>query len=150
MKRKDTLARILALIGTVLVWFPIAFAIITSIFFLIRSGRFSMDYLIPAEIAPVPLIGSLLLWWAAFRANYKKGIIGWGMVAAAVFLVGSQVAAVVTGLASGKIAEGGWQMGVVLGGLIAYDLSLIWIGIAGIQLTSELIRRDRQAVEVTQ
>lgn len=36
-------------------------------------------------------------------------------------------------------------MGVVMGGLIAYDLAFVWIGIAGIQLTSELIRRNRQA-----
>jgi hypothetical protein len=145
MKHKDTLAKILALIGTILVWFPILAMVVTSSLFTIRSEMFRMDYLIPAEIAPVPLVGSLLLWWAAFRANYKKGSIGWGMLAAAVFLVGSQVLAVVTGLASGKIAEGGWQMSVVMGGLIAYDLAFVWIGIAGIQLTSELIRRNRQA-----
>jgi hypothetical protein len=150
VQKKDPLARLLALIGTVLVWLPIAVMVISSILGLIRSGMFNMDYLLPAEVAPVPLFGSLLLWWAALRVHFKRSAIGWGMMAAAVFLVGSQFAAVVTGLASSDISEGGWQMFLVLGALIAYDLALAWIGITGIQLLRESIKRSRQTAPVAE
>jgi len=46
MQKKDLLARLLALIGTVLVWLPIAVMVISSILGLIRSGMLNMDYLL--------------------------------------------------------------------------------------------------------
>ncbi len=57
------------------------------------------DYLMPSEL--FPLAGGLLLLWAALRARTGVGRVAWSLGIAVGALAGSQVLAVVTGLASG-------------------------------------------------
>ena len=144
MKHNETFTRILAWIGTIAVWLPIAAMLITSGFALIRLGIFRMDYLIPAEVFPLPLLGGLILYWASLRARSRRPVIGWGLLATVLMLVGSQVLAVVTGLASGDNEPEGVKWFLVVGMLILFDLSFVWLGIFGIKLLVDLYSKERE------
>lgn len=139
MNRRSALTRTLAIIGTILVWLPIAFMVLTSVIGSAQSGIFRMDYLIPAELFPLILIGGGLLFWAAWRARSRKRIIGWGIAVAAGSIVLGQALAVVTGLASGATEPTGWQWGLVLAAIAVFIGAVIAIGVGGILLTRDLL-----------
>ena len=65
MEKKVILTKVLAVIGTVLVWFPIVATVVLSIVGSIRSHIFLFDYLLPLELFPVALVGGGLLLCAA-------------------------------------------------------------------------------------
>ena len=140
MVNKGTLTKILAIAGTALVWFPILAPILLSIPRLIRSHMFHFDYLMPAELFLVALVGGGLLVWAALRRRAPWRLIGWGLGSAVGVLVAGQVLAVVTGLASGEIGPTGWQWALVLGSIIVYILALILTGIGGVLLLRDLFK----------
>ncbi|MCX5971526.1 MAG: hypothetical protein NTV14_08525 [Coprothermobacterota bacterium] len=73
----------------------------------IRGHTLRLDYLMPAELFPAALVGGGLFILAALRARSRRVLIAWVGVAV-VFLVGSQVLAVATGLASGQTEPTGW------------------------------------------
>ena len=139
MNRRSALTRTLAIIGTILVWLPIAFMVLTSVIGSAQSGIFRMDYLLPAELFPLILIGGGLLFWAAWRARSRKRIIGWGIAVAAGSIVLGQALAVVTGLASGATEPTGWQWGLVLAAIAVFIGAVIAIGVGGILLTRDLL-----------
>jgi len=138
MGKKDVLTRILAIIGTVLVWLPLLAPVIFSLVTLFQRGRFLFDYLMPAELFPVELLGGALLLWAALRACAYKKLIGWSLAAAIIFLVGSMGLAQITGLASGKTEATGWLMTVVLIPLVMFLLTLVITGLGGVLLVKDL------------
>ena len=138
MGDKGVLTKILAVAGTVLVWLPILFTVLTGIIGTIASRVLRFDYLMPAELFPVALVGGALLLWAAYRARSQTRPIGWGLVAALVFLFGGQAIAVVTGLASGAREAAGWPFILALGSIVLYTLAVIEIGIAGVSLVRNL------------
>jgi membrane protease YdiL (CAAX protease family) len=140
MENKGVFTKILAVAGTVLVWIPILAPVLFSLSRLLADRRFRFDYLIPAELFPVALFGGVLLLWAALRARRRRKLIGWGLGVAVALLVGSQGFAVVTGLASGETEAVGWMMAVALGGIVAYDLALVLIGVGGIFLLRDLFK----------
>ena len=134
MNRKDVLTRLLAVVGTVLVWIPILFTVLTSVVGTISRRMFRFDYLMPAELFPIAFVGALLLVWAALRARSHQQLIGWGLGGAVVFLGGGQLYAVASGLASGAIEPTGWPWALVIASIALYSLALIEMGIAGILL----------------
>jgi hypothetical protein len=134
MDRKDVLTRILAILGTVLVWTPILFTVLTSIVGTISSRVFRFDYLMPAELFPIAFVGALLLLWAARRAKSHQKLIGWGLGGSVAFLAGGQLYAVITGLASGVTEPAGCVWAVALASIALYSLALVMTGIAGISL----------------
>jgi hypothetical protein len=138
MDRKDVLTRLLAVVGTILVWIPILFAVLTSIVGTISSRVFRFDYLMPAELSPIAFVGALLLLWAALRARSHQRLIGWGFGGAVAFLGGGQLYAVVSGLASGATEPTGWAWALVITLIALYSLALIEIGIAGILLVKKV------------
>lgn len=141
MNKKIVWARILAIIGTVLVWFPILAMLVTGIVGSIISKTFRMDYLIPAELFPAVGVGSVILIIAAFLARSQRKWIIWGFVAMILSLVGGQVLASVSGLASGRIeAEGVWWV-LVLALLGLYAVLVIFMGIGGIRLIKSAFSR---------
>lgn len=145
MEKKGVITKILSVSGTVLVWFPILAPILFGLGFLIRSGQYRLDYLMPAELFFLVLLGSAFLTWAAIRAHKLVRLFVWSFAAAILLLVGSQVVAVVTGLASGRIEASGWQFVIVLGMIFGYILAVIVIGSGGILLTRELFKRELTA-----
>ena len=160
MKNKSLLTKILAIAGTVLVWLPILAPLFFALERLVRAHRFMLDYLMPAELFPVVLVGGLLLLWACLRMPDPKGfpvhpstrqanepdspgerparktfrvsqrLIIWSLGSAVFLLVLSQVLAMVTGLADGRIEPTGWQWALVFGSLMAYILAVITLGLA--------------------
>lgn len=117
--------------GTLLTSLPILAPIFFSVMFLLRSGRFHFDYLMPAEFFPLVLVGGGLLLWAATRAQAYVKLIGWSYGLAIVLLFASQALAVATGLASGEIENTSPWMAVVMGGIAGYTLMVFLLAIGG-------------------
>jgi hypothetical protein len=138
MEDRGVLTKILAMTGTVLVWLPILFTVLTGIIGTIASRVLRFDYLMPAELFPLVLVGGLLLLWAAYRARLQMKHIGWSLGAAVLFLFGGQAIAVVTGLASGAREATGWPFVLVLSLIVLYTLEVIKTGIAGVSLVRKL------------
>ena len=101
-EKRGIFTKILAVAGTVLVWIPLLAPVFFSVMFLIRTGMFRMDYLMPAELFLFALVGGVLLIWAALRARARWRLVGWGMGVAAAMFVLSGAIATLTGLASGS------------------------------------------------
>jgi hypothetical protein len=145
MENKGTFTKILAIAGTVLVWFPILAPVLISIIFFVQEGIFRLDYLMPAELFPFALAGGLLLLWAAIRARSQRGLIGWGLGIAAGLLIGGQALAEATGLASGETEPTGWPWALVIGSLIAFIMALIAVGVGGILLLKDLFKPKKES-----
>jgi hypothetical protein len=69
MEKKNVLTKILTIVGTVFVWFPILAPILASATFFIEVRRLRLDYLMPAELFMFFFVGGGLLIWAALRAR---------------------------------------------------------------------------------
>jgi len=149
MKKMDNLTKVLAVVGTVLVWFPILVPILLSLNAFVAKHVFQFDYLIPAELFPVALAGGGLLVWAALRARMYRRIIGWSLGTAVGMLVISQVLAVLTGLASGETEPVGWRWILVLGSLGIYSLALVVMGVGGVLLVRGLFKPSRLPTRAT-
>ena len=140
MEKQGVLTRILAVVGTVLVWLPILAPLIFSVILLLQEGRFLFDYLMPAELFPSILLGGVLLIWAALRAHSHGKLIGGSLLLAVALLVAGQVLAVATGLASGETQPVGWPWALVLGSLIFFLLAILGVGVGGVLLLRDLFR----------
>jgi hypothetical protein len=141
--KKGALTKTLAIAGTVLVWFPILAPALLSVVTIIQARIFRFDYLMPAELFLAALVGGGALLWAALRARLRRKLIAWSLGVAVVLLAGSQVLAVVTGLASGEAEPAGWRLAVVVAPLVGYGLALVAMGIGGALLLGDLFRTPR-------
>ncbi len=146
MVKRGPVNKVLAIAGSLLVWFPLLTPVIVSVIAYAADGIWRFDYLIPAELFPAALLGSSLLLWAALRAHARRRLIGAGIGIAAVSLFGGQFIAIVTGLASGEIEPGGWQLALVLASIIVYVLALVCIGIGGILLLRDLFKSNTPTI----
>ena len=133
------MTKTLALAGAILVWIPLLAPLVFGAARLARGEPFMVDWLMPAELFPVALVGALMLWTAG-RGRPARRAIGWGLVLAVAMLVGSQVLAVATGLADGRIEPAGWPWMLVLGMLAGYVVALIAIGVGGMLLVRDAFR----------
>lgn len=147
MGKKGVLTKILAIVGTVLVWLPILAPVLLSVAVIIKERRFQFDYLMPAELFPATLVGGGLLIWAALRARSRRRLIGCGLGIAVGLLLGGQVLAVVTGLASGETEPVGWWWALVLASIVVYSLALVVIGIGGVLLVRDLFKPPSSPTE---
>ena len=140
MKNRRTLTKFLAFAGTAIAWFPIVAPVLLSAVLFIAKGIFRFDYLMPAELFPAALAGGGLLLWAAVRARSRRKTIGWGLGIAVALLVGGQVLAVSTGLASGeREPEGVWWL-LTLGSIVGYAVALVVAGVGGVALIRDLLK----------
>ncbi len=133
MEKKDTLSKILAIVGTVLVWIPILAPVVLGFVSLGMDGIYRFDYLMPAELGILVFVGGALLLWAAIRAKSRRGIIAWGLGIAAVSI------AVLN--AFGDVVPGSLKWAIVVGLLIAYSLAIVVMGIGGILLWRDLFKK---------
>ena len=140
MNDKTLLTKILAIVGTILAWFPLVAPVLLTIAFLISTGTFRFDYLMPAELFLFALAGGGLLIWAAWRARAHLKLISWGLGSAVFFLVGGQALAVVTGLASGEREPSGFWFVLVLTSLGFFVLALIVMAVGGVLLSRDLFK----------
>lgn len=143
MEERRDFARVLAIMGTILAWLPIVAPLVLGVLALPRSGRFLLDYLMPAELGLVALAGGWLLLWAAVRARACRALIATALGVGIAALIGTQQVAVVTGLATGEIEPAGWPWTLVVALLALYTLAVIALGVGGILLLRDLYRRNR-------
>jgi hypothetical protein len=143
MDDRNTFTRVLAISGTVLVWMPLLAPLLLGLLSWIFDGVFRFDYLMPAELFALILVGGGLLLWAARRTGTYFGFFAWGLGVAILALISSQVTAVVTGLASGETAIGGWQWALVLGLFALYVAAVAAIGVGGLLLLRRLFQHPQ-------
>jgi hypothetical protein len=144
MEKKDVFTKILAILGTILMWLPVLAPIIFAVGFFIRTSMFRVDYLMPAELFPIAMLGGGMLLWASLRAHSRRGLIGWGLAVAVGMLFGGQALAVVTGLASGETKPTPLLMALVLVPIGIYVLALVAVGVGGILLVRDLFKHPAQ------
>ena len=142
METKNILTKVLAIIGTVLVWFPIVVPILLSITLFVAERIFRFDYLMPAELFLVALLGSGLLLWATMRAHSRTRFVLWGAGIAIFMFVGVQWFAVISGLATGETEPAGWIWVLALTMLVIHSLGIILVGVGGALLLSDLFKRN--------
>jgi hypothetical protein len=145
MEKKNVFSKILAIAGTVLVWFPILAPVLLSLIVLIKEHIFRFDYLMPAELFPAILVGGGLLILAALRTRSRLRLISWSLGIAAGLLIGGQMLAVVTGLASGESEPLGWWWILVIASIITYSLACVVIGVGGVLLLRDLFKPSRKS-----
>jgi hypothetical protein len=136
----NLVTKIMALVGTVLVWFPILAPFLLSVTALLQGRVFRFDYLMPAELFPMTLVGGGALLWAALRAHSHRKLIGWSLGLALVLLVGGQALAVVSGLASGATRPTGVWWALVLASLAGSSLAAVGLGLGGVWLLRDLFK----------
>ncbi|MRS02223.1 hypothetical protein EG832_03185 [bacterium] len=139
MKKTNRITKFLAITGTILVSIPILAPIVFTIIRLVSAGDFQLDYLMPAEIGLLVLIGGVLLIWAAIRSRLYLKWIAWSSGVAVFLILSGQGLAIVTGLASGQVEATGWQFRIVMASIVGYDLAVIALLIGGILLCIRLI-----------
>ncbi len=142
MEKRGVLTKILAIVGTVLVWLPILAPFLFSALHFVRARRFLLDYLMPAELFPVVLVGGGLLLWAALRARSQRALIAGGLGAAVALLVAGQALAVATGLASGETEPTGFSWALVVASLALYIAGIVAVGVGGVLLLRELFKSE--------
>jgi len=144
MNRETEVTKVLAITGLVLVWFTILSPLVLAIISLTAGGGFRFDYLMPAELVIVALVGGLCLLWAALRIHLEIKWIHWAFGIAFVALLGGATLAEVTGLAAGKSGSEGW-LPFAIGLIIVYDLALVALGIGGWYLCRDLIKKEQSS-----
>jgi len=136
MQKRDGLTKGLAVVGTVLLWFPI----FATVAFSGMRGFTRLDWLMPAELFPVVAVGAAALLWAAIRARTRVGLVAWGVGIAAFALVASMAVTSMSGLASGAVQPEGarfaWTAALVMIGL--YTAAIIEMGVAGVLIVRDL------------
>jgi hypothetical protein len=133
MEKKDTLSKILAIVGTVLVWIPILAPVVLGFVSLGVDGIYRLDYLMPAELGIVAFVGGALLLWAAIRAKSRRGIIAWGL--------GIAAGSITVLNAFGDVVPGSLKWAIVVGLLIAYSLAIVVMGVGGVLLWRDLFKK---------
>lgn len=140
MKTSHFFTKLAAISGTVLVWIPVLFTVITSVIGTLTSGRLRFDFLMPAELFPFALGGAILLVFTALRTRFYRKYVVIGFTLAILCLFGGQGIAVVSGLASGAIAPAGLVWAAVVVSIVIYSLSVVELGIVGILIALKLYR----------
>lgn len=98
----------------------------------------------PAKLGLSVLIGAGLMIWTAIQSKAHLKWIVWSLGITIVLVFGSQALAGITGLTSGRTEANGWQLWVVLVGIIGYDLSFVALSISGILICRQLFRKPNE------
>lgn len=133
MEKPGVLSRILAIVGTVLVWIPILAPFVLGFVSLGMDGIYRFDYLMPAELGILAFAGAALLLWAAIRARSRQRIIAWGL--------GIAAGSIAVLMAFGDVEPGSLKWAIVVGLLSAYSLAIVVMGAGGALLWRDLFRK---------
>ena len=133
METKGTLSKILAIVGTVLVWFPILAPVVLGFISLVADGIYRLDYLMPAELGILVFVGGALLLWDAIRTRLRRGIIAWGF--------GLAAGSIAILISFGDVEPGSLEWAIAVGLLITYTLAIVVMGVGGILLWRNLFKK---------
>lgn len=141
-KQKSALTKIFAVAGTAMLWAPILFMFLTAITGSIARKALLMDYLMLAELFPAVALGMALLLAASLMTRlYRKWFI-WGCAATVATLVGGQLIAMLSGLASGAREPEGIFFAIVIGFIVLFDLIVIAFAILAVFLIKKLFQKQ--------
>ena len=140
MEDKGILTKILAVMGTFLVWLPILSPVFNTVTGVIDDGVFNFNILTPAVLFLYVLAGAGLLVWAAVRAQAWLKLIGWSTGLAIGLLVAGQAFATFTGLTSGETEPAEWMVTLVIASLVGYILMVVVVGVGGVLLMLDLFK----------
>lgn len=140
---KRVLKASLAILGTILVWFPVVFMLLTSAARTVRSGRFGMDYLMPAELFPAVLAGGALILVAAALHHRHVALSASGLGVSLASLGATLLYARLSGLAEGAVEATGTPLLIVSLLMGVYVLTLPFMGVVGILLIGDIFRSGR-------
>ena len=143
-KQKAALTKVFAVSGTLLLWAPILFMVLTGVVGSIMSGKILFDYLMLAEFFFVVIGGMALLILAAIFSRTLVKWFCWGTGAALAALAGGQILAIASGLASGAIEPGGLVFAVVIAAIVIYNLAVVLLAVLGIVLIRRVFRKKKE------
>jgi len=133
MEKKAALSKILTIVGTVLVWFPLLAPVVLGFISLGTDGIYRLDYLMPAELGILVFVGGALLIWGAIRTRSRRGILAWGF--------GLAAGSIAILILFGDVEPGSLEWAIVIGLLIIYTLAIAVMGIGGILLWRDLYKK---------
>jgi hypothetical protein len=133
MEKRDTLSKILTVLGTVLVWIPILAPLVFGFFSLSMDGVYRFDFLMPAELGILVFVGGVSLLWGAIRARSQQGIIAWGL--------GIAAGSIALLFALGDVEPGSLRWGIAIGLLVVYSLAIVVMGVGGVLLGRILFKK---------
>lgn len=145
MKTGKILIKIFAVLGTVFVFFPIFFSLLTSIIGTIRDKVLRFDFLIPMELFMLVILGGAFITYVAYKQ--KKGFRSTlaNLILVVISLVLSQSLAVVSRLAMDRTGKPAYVWIVIIALIVLYWACSVGLLISGIVLTKEiLINRTQQ------
>lgn len=131
---RATVARVLAVVGTVLVVFPLAAPIGLAVVVLFAAGGFHFDFLMPGELVLVVIAGGVILFASTLISRRHRLRTGLLVATVGLLFAITGVLSVATGLASGDSAAEGWRLGLVIGAYVLYVVSIIALFVAGVDL----------------
>ena len=138
--KNPVVSKVLAIVGTALSLFPIAFMLFTSVVGSIDEGTFLMDYMLPAELGYLVVAGAALLLASAWGSPVDRRMIGIAGIAAIASFVLIIAVAVLSG-ANDSTDIPGWLIAILTALMILYDLCTAAIGIVGILYLRKLFRK---------
>lgn len=143
MAKRSVLARVLAIIGVVLLLAPILLPVAFSLRSFGRPGGYMIDYLMPFEVYPVAIVGFILVLVASLLTRLRRGTVGIciGMMLGGVLLGG--VAAQLTGIANSVETLEAWRYAVVIGFGVVSLIGQIALAVVGALLVRDLSRTKR-------
>jgi len=137
----NRLTTLIAIVGTNLILLPVVLPLIFGLIHLAGSGEFLFDWLMPAELLPVVLLGAALLIWAALRVKqYRLWIIlsiGIGLLLLVIGLTYAQT----SGLAHSPEGTMPKAESFVTALVLLFDLAVLLTGIGGVLLLRKLYRK---------
>lgn len=133
----------MVVVGNLLVWATLLLPLIFAILRLFSGAPFQFDYLMPAELFLLVVLGGGVLLAAANLSHRRQRWIGWALGAGLALLIGGQALAVASGLATGEIEPAGLPWMLVLGSMLGYVLAVLALGIGGLLLARDLFTAEK-------
>lgn len=136
-------ARSSAIAGTVLAGLPLVAPIALAIPMAIMVGGIHFDYLIPAELFLLVLVGDVLLVIAAVLLRRHIVLVSVPAALTVIMFAATTWIAEATGLASGRTPASGWPFALVMTAYGLYVAAVIAVVVAGILLCRSAFARTR-------
>lgn len=143
MHYQKTLFKIFAILGTLAVWAPTVFMVVSSLFGSLASGTFLMDFLLPAELFLIELVGMLLLVFASWKEGHLFKPLVFLSVGAIVCMATIVIFAEATGMATGSGDPQLWMEIFVYAFTLLMSACFILLGWVGLKFTLWLYAKEK-------
>ena len=135
MQKRQRFTRVLAILGTVLLWLPVIMMVALTVGGAPRKvGSLPFFAVGAMDVFPVVALGGGLMLWAAVRARSHRKVLGLSLAAP----VGGIVCGVVW---SQPVPSDGWVLLVTTGLIVLYWIGLLIAAVSGISLVRSLSSR---------